>query len=998
MPLFVKLVLGAILFATAFASGAEGVSSQAGLTAAAAGQPPEQSQTFTLWTGSVIPDNVRKIADVPGVEHRTIHRATPDGYKFLHGASIVHHRGVFYANWANSPTNENGPHETLQGRRSVDGGRTWSGVEVIGPGFDGPERHSHGVLFVHDGSVWTICSRFGVGVPGRRFPGLKAEAFVLDERTDRWESKGVVMENCWPYDQPMRMENGNWITGGQDKDGLPVVALSHGDDLTRWDSILIPYPADLAPSFAETTVWAEARRVLAVIRGGGGVAWVSTSDDYGRNWSEAQRSNLPMPRAKAYLGKLTTGQLFLVSNLKDRDTLVISVGRPGEDTLSRMWRIRHGKSVPPRFSGHAKGKQWSYPYAYEHEGKLFVVYSVGKEDCGLSVMPVQSLQVPPRNSHRQPTVASSDGDGAPQEALLGQWSFEECERGLVRDVSGAGRVGKLVGKPVLGDGARGRCLRLPGPQDYVTVQNSEELDFSDAAFSVTAWVNVYALRGDQQMIVAKNDYSANQREWGLMVDGDSRFRFYLRSGDRWRTVDSKTVPELGHWYQVGVTLDAGHARLYVNGKLEGEAELGQPIPQTAAPLTIGAVNDGGRVRQALFGAIDEVRLYSRALSPDEVAARHVPVSATHAIPAEPCFTLWDPEKPVPKASECPLLEGVEFVVVKPREPEADGYNWLHGAAVCWHDDKLYASFGHNEGHENTASEVAHGRMSTDGGKTWGPVFPIDDDDPSNPAVSHGVFLSRRRELWAFHGSFYDKMQNVHTRAYRLEEQSGRWEPRGIVAENGFWPMQEPVKMDDGNWIIAGISVDGGSGGADPAAVAISRADDLTEWDVVKIPPDPRVGRLWGESTVIVDGSQVLNISRWGRPVALASLSNDYGRTWTPMIPSNLPMAASKPYAGVLSNGQRYLVGTTTADSGNSRHPLTIAVGKPGAKAFSRIFRIRDAVYNGPGESAENCRLSYPYAVEHDGSLYVAYSVDGGRGGNRNSAELAIIPVEKLHLP
>ncbi|MFO7904261.1 MAG: exo-alpha-sialidase [Planctomycetota bacterium] len=132
-------------------------------------------------------------------------------------------------------------------------------------------------------------------------------------------------------------------------------------------------------------------------------------------------------------------------------------------------------------------------------------------------------------------------------------------------------------------------------------------------------------------------------------------------------------------------------------------------------------------------------------------------------------------------------------------------------------------------------------------------------------------------------------------------------------------------------------MDGGHGGADPAAVAIVRADDLTEWDVVKIPPDPRVGRLWGESTVIVDGSQVLNISRWGRPVALASLSNDYGRTWTPMIPSNLAMGASKPYAGVLSNGQHYLVGTTTADSGNSRHPLTIAVGKPGATVFSRIF-------------------------------------------------------------
>jgi hypothetical protein len=101
-----------------------------------------------------------------------------------------------------------------------------------------------------------------------------------------------------------------------------------------------------------------------------------------------------MPRAKAYLSKLSTGQLFLVSNYRNRDTLVISVSRPGENTLSRMRRIRHGKSEAPRFPGAAKGKQWSYPYAHEHNGKLYIVYSVGKEECGLSVVPVTSLVNP----------------------------------------------------------------------------------------------------------------------------------------------------------------------------------------------------------------------------------------------------------------------------------------------------------------------------------------------------------------------------------------------------------------------------------------------------------------------------------------------------------------------------------------------------------------------------------------------------------------------------
>jgi BNR repeat protein len=347
-------------------------------------------EPYVLWTGPPIP-GPGQVPVVKGVTHQTIHRATKDGYKFLHGAAIIWHKGTLFANWANSPTNENGPHETLQGKRSTDGGQTWSDLEVIGPGFDSDERHSHGVYLSRNGRLWVFGSRFGIGTPGRHFPGLVAEVFVLNENTDRWEPRGLAMDNCWPCDEPVRMENGNWITGGQDKDGLPVVAVSHGDKLTQWDTVSIPFPPQLKPSFAEVTVLADGNEVLAIIRGGGGIAWVSTSQDGGRTWSKAAPSNYPMPRAKAYMGLLSTKQRYILSNLGNRNTLVISVSKPGEKTVSRIWTIRHGPSGPPRFTGHAKGKQWSYPYGHEHDGKLYVVYSIGKEDCGLSIIPIASL-------------------------------------------------------------------------------------------------------------------------------------------------------------------------------------------------------------------------------------------------------------------------------------------------------------------------------------------------------------------------------------------------------------------------------------------------------------------------------------------------------------------------------------------------------------------------------------------------------------------------------
>ncbi len=578
------------------------------------------------------------------------------------------------------------------------------------------------------------------------------------------------------------------------------------------------------------------------------------------------------------------------------------------------------------------------------------------------------------------------------DALLAHWSFDKGDGARVEDVSESGLHGTLQGKPQAAEGVIGRSLRLDGERDLLTVRDATALDFSAATFSVSAWANVYALDRGQQMIVAKNVYSADQREWGLMVDRDDHFRFYLHH-EGWKTLESRTVPVPGRWYHVAVAVDAGTGRLYVNGRLEDEGRLGPAVPNTAAPLTIGGVNDGGRLWQMWCGALDEVRLYTRAISTAEVQAMADRETTPHDVPKPVApYTLWNGDA-MPKSADVPVLDGVEFSVIKPHEPEKDGGNWLLGVGLAWHKGKLYASYGFNTGSENTATEQAHVRASRDGGKTWGEVVVVDAGQ-DNLGVSHGVFLSHQDQLWAFHGAFYDRFQRTHTRAYVLDEASGNWQPQGVVVGDGFWPMQEPLKMNDGNWIMAGARVPFGYQGMEGClpAVAVSHGDDLTRWDLVVIPTRPGVRRVWGESTVIVDGPKILNISRWGRRArALAAVSDDFGRTWTLSGPSNLPMATSKPYAGRLSTGQNYLVCTTTADSGGRRSPLTIAVSRPGEEAFSRVFVIRHAVFpDGPGPSNPQAALCYPYAVEHAGKLYVGYAVK-----NYQTAEMAVIPVDRL---
>jgi hypothetical protein len=368
--------------------------------------------------------------------------------------------------------------------------------------------------------------------------------------------------------------------------------------------------------------------------------------------------------------------------------------------------------------------------------------------------------------------------------------------------------------------------------------------------------------------------------------------------------------------------------------------------------------------------------------------------------------LWDASAVVPRTADIPVLQGVRFSVIKPYEIRKDGYRFLHGVALAWHKGRLFASFAHNKGVENTDTEEARYCVSDDDGKTWSPVATIDKGSKPGESVSHGVFLSHHGQLRAFHGAFTGFLKKLHTLAYVFNETEGTWQPKGTVIEGDFWPCQEPVRMGDGNWIMSGFRVGvTGEENKVPSAVAVSHGDDFMKWDVVPIRA-PASDDLWGESTVFVSGKHVVNIARYGAEAeALMAMSDDYGRTWSRSLPSNMPMTTSKPYAGTLSTGQRYLIGTTTADSGKRRSPLTIAVTRPGETVFSKVFVIRHAEFShGPGESHRNAALSYPYAVEHDGHLYVGYSNNGGNVGrvgtgrelaNNNSAELAVIPLQSL---
>ena len=87
-------------------------------------------------------------------------------------------------------------------------------------------------------------------------------------------------------------------------------------------------------------------------------------------------------------------------------------------------------------------------------------------------------------------------------------------------------------------------------------------------------------------------------------------------------LDGLTSVQANRWYHVAVTKDDEAVTLYVNGKMESRKPLGQRrdgLEVGSSPMDVGRARDR---RSFLHGKLDEILLYNRALSEDEVRRLH----------------------------------------------------------------------------------------------------------------------------------------------------------------------------------------------------------------------------------------------------------------------------------------------------------------------------------------------------------------------------------------
>jgi hypothetical protein len=201
--------------------------------------------------------------------------------------------------------------------------------------------------------------------------------------------------------------------------------------------------------------------------------------------------------------------------------------------------------------------------------------------------------------------------------------------GNANDIAGTNNGSLQGGATATATGLAGMAFSFDGTNGLVQIPDSPAL--RQANLTIETWVLFSALNswvsgapsGDQYIVFKQNTHSSDFEGFDLSktrVGSTDIFRFIVSSASGQAVeIHSTTALAASVWYHVAAVRGSNFTQVYVNGRLEGQASVTAAQDYGAYPLYFGTSGNSswdGRLK----GLLDEVSLYNRALSSNEVAA------------------------------------------------------------------------------------------------------------------------------------------------------------------------------------------------------------------------------------------------------------------------------------------------------------------------------------------------------------------------------------------
>lgn len=215
--------------------------------------------------------------------------------------------------------------------------------------------------------------------------------------------------------------------------------------------------------------------------------------------------------------------------------------------------------------------------------------------------------------------------------LVSWWAAESTLADIVGSNHGVMKNGPAPaaaepGGQSYGPGKVGRALVLDGVNDFIQVAHDPSQNIT-GDLTIEGWIKPTANSASEPTIIGKRSADNNFCPYVLYLKPGGQLAFASRNGGTWNDVGTPAPITLNQWSHVAVALGSGQLRFYVNGAQVHSVAYVTTRPAVTAPLTIGATltNDYPEANPSggFPGSIDELALYSRALSAAEIAAIHL---------------------------------------------------------------------------------------------------------------------------------------------------------------------------------------------------------------------------------------------------------------------------------------------------------------------------------------------------------------------------------------
>jgi hypothetical protein len=205
----------------------------------------------------------------------------------------------------------------------------------------------------------------------------------------------------------------------------------------------------------------------------------------------------------------------------------------------------------------------------------------------------------------------------PPSGLVAWWPGE----GHANDIAGTNN-GTLVNGATFARGQVGSAFSFNGGLDSVVVPDSDSLRFT-TEFTIEAWINPSSTNVDQAIVSKVGLASGNNEGYELYLSPQDFLSAQFNSpGQNWPgnvivyPNGSAIVPQV--WNHVAWTYDQSAMKLYLNGLPVTTNVIGPlPIATSSDNFRISGVDNNS---VGFHGLIDEVSVYSRALTDGEIAA------------------------------------------------------------------------------------------------------------------------------------------------------------------------------------------------------------------------------------------------------------------------------------------------------------------------------------------------------------------------------------------